>query len=82
MTEDWRGVATEDIDTVTRERVPSPIVPAAYAEGCPDLSPDGSRLVYQGHTREGRAYAFLSESPTGADAAAVVPTAEPSMSSG
>ena len=41
----------EDIDTVTRKRVPSPLVPAAYAEGCPDLSPDGKRLVYQGTRR-------------------------------
>ena len=71
----------EDIDTVTRKRVPSPLVPAAYAEGCPDLSPDGKRLVYQGHAKDGRAFAFLSGHPDGRDAVAVVPTAEPSMSS-
>src|SRR6185503_16377429 len=51
----------EDVDTVTRKRIPSPLVPAAYAEGCPDLSPDGKRLVYQGHTTDGRAFAFLSD---------------------
>ncbi len=66
---------------VTRKRVPSPLVPAAYAEGCPDLSPDGKRLVYQGHTADGRAFAFLSQRPDGRDAVPVVPTAEPSMSS-
>jgi hypothetical protein len=71
----------EDVDTVTRTRVRSPLVPAAYAEGCPDLSPDGKRLVYQGHASDGRAVAFLSEHSDGSDAAAVVPTAEPSMSS-
>ncbi|HXU00776.1 MAG TPA: hypothetical protein VN903_07285 [Polyangia bacterium] len=71
----------EDVDTVTRKRVPSPLVPAAYAEGCPDMSPDGKRLVFQGHTKDGRAFAFLSEHPDGRDAEAVVPTAEPTMSS-
>jgi tRNA A-37 threonylcarbamoyl transferase component Bud32 len=71
----------EDVDTVTRKRVPSPLVPAAYAEGCPDLSPDGKRLVYQGHVPDGRAFAFLSEHPGGKDAVPVVPTAEPTMSS-
>jgi hypothetical protein len=71
----------EDVDTITRKRVPSPLVPAAYAEGCPDLAPDGERLVYQGHTADHRAFAFLSQRPDGRDAAPVVPTAEPSMSS-
>jgi len=71
----------EDIDTVTRARVPSPIVPAAYAEGCPDLSPDGKRLVYQGHAPDGRPFAFLSPNPDGRDGAPVVQTAEPSMAS-
>jgi tRNA A-37 threonylcarbamoyl transferase component Bud32 len=71
----------EDIDTVTRKRVPSPVVPAAYAEGCPDLSPDGKRLLYQGHTKDGRPFAFLSDRPDGKDAVPVVATAEPSMSS-
>jgi len=72
---------TADIDTVSRKRVPSPLVPAAYAEGCPDLSPDGKRLVYQGHTPDGRAFAFLSQHPDGKDAVPVVPIAEPSMGS-
>jgi tRNA A-37 threonylcarbamoyl transferase component Bud32 len=71
----------EDIDTVTRKRVPSPIVPAAYAEGCPDLSSDGKRLVFQGHGPDGRAFAFLSAHPDGRDGVPVVPTAEPSMNS-
>jgi hypothetical protein len=71
----------EDIDTVTHKRVPSPLVPVAYAEGCPDLSPDGNRLVYQGHDKDGRAFAFLSRHANGRDAVPVVPTAEPSMDS-
>src|SRR4030095_659336 len=78
----WGGseLRAEDIDTVTRARVPSPVVPAAYAEGCPDLSPDGKRLVYQGHAPDGRPFAFLSPNPDGRAAAPVVQTAEPSMS--
>jgi hypothetical protein len=68
----------EDLDTKTGRRVPSPIVPDAYAEGCPDLSSDGKQLVYQGHTGDGRAFAFVAENPEGRDAVAVVPTAEPS----
>jgi len=35
----------EDLDTVSHARRPSPVVPAAYAEGCPDISPDGKRLL-------------------------------------
>jgi len=69
----------EDIDLVTRKRVPSPLVPAAYAEGCPDLSADGQHLVFQGHTPDGRAFAFLSDHPDGRDAVPVVPAAEPSV---
>jgi hypothetical protein len=53
----------EDVDTVTRERRPAPLVPAAYAEGCPDVSPDGTRLLYQGHASDGRAFAFPSCRP-------------------
>jgi tRNA A-37 threonylcarbamoyl transferase component Bud32 len=70
-----------DIDTVARTSVASPLVPAAYAEGCPDLSADGKRLVYQGHTADRRAFAFVSQHPDGQDAVPVVPTAEPSMGS-
>jgi hypothetical protein len=71
----------EDVDTVTRERRPAPLVPAAYAEGCPDVSPDGTRLLYQGHASDGRAFAFLSPHPDGRDGVPVVQTAEPSMAS-
>jgi serine/threonine protein kinase len=71
----------EDVDTRTGKRSPSPLSPDAYAEGCPDLSPDGKRLVYAGHTADDRAYAFVSNHPDGRDAVPVVPTAEPSMNS-
>ena len=71
----------EDVDTVTRRRVQSPLAPETYAEGCPDVSPDGKRLVYQGHTTDGRPFAFLSHRSDGRDAVATVQTAEPTMAS-
>jgi tRNA A-37 threonylcarbamoyl transferase component Bud32 len=71
----------EDVDAVTRARTPSPLIPAAYAEGCPDLSSDGLRLVYQGHAPDGRPFAFVSQHPDGRDGVPVVQTAEPSMAS-
>ena len=71
----------EDVDMQTHARAPSPIVAAAYAEGCPDVSPDGKRLLYQGHAADGRAFAFLSQSADGRDAVPVVQTAEPTMAS-
>jgi hypothetical protein len=71
----------EDIDTRTGQRVPSPLSPDAYAEGCPDLSSDGKRLVYTGHTADDRAFAFVSLNPDGSAGVPVVPIAEPSMSS-
>ncbi len=71
----------EDLDTRTGKRVPSPLVPNAYAEGCPDLSSDGKRLVYIGHTPDDRAFAFVSDHPDGSDAVPEVPTAEPMMDS-
>ena len=71
----------EDVDMRTGKRTPSPLVPDAYAEGCPDLSRDGQRVVYAGHTADDRAYAFVSMHPDGRDAVPEVPIAEPSMSS-
>jgi protein kinase-like protein len=70
----------EDVDTHTRQRSPSPIVPAAYAEGCPDVSVTG-KLVYSGHTADNRAFAFVSDHADGRDAVPMVQIAEPSMMS-
>jgi serine/threonine protein kinase len=71
----------EDLDTRSGQRTPSAVVPAAYAEGCPDLSPNGRRLVFQGRTPEGRPSAFVSEYPDGRNAVPVVPTGDPSVDS-
>ncbi|HLK88763.1 MAG TPA: serine/threonine-protein kinase [Polyangia bacterium] len=75
-----RGHA-EDLDTRTGERRPSPLVADAYAEGCPDVSPDGKWLVYAGHTADERPFAFVSTHADGRDGVAEVQTAEPSVDS-
>ena len=71
----------EDLDASTGRRRPAPLVPATYAEGCPDVSPDGRRIVYAGHTADGRPHAFVSEQADGSEAVPVVVTAEPSQDS-
>jgi hypothetical protein len=71
----------EDLDMQTGRRARSPLVPAAYAEGCPRESPDGKHLAFQGHTQDGRAFAFVSDRADGAGAVPLVPIADPSMSS-
>jgi hypothetical protein len=71
----------EDVDTVTHHRARSPIAPEAYAEGCPDVSPDGKRMVFTGHTPDKRPFAFISERADGSSALPVVPIAEPTMTS-
>ncbi|HTB56944.1 MAG TPA: serine/threonine-protein kinase [Polyangia bacterium] len=71
----------EDVDIRTGRRVASPLVPEAHAEGCPDLTADGQRLVYTGHTPDDRAYAFVSPHPDGRDAVPEVQIAEPSRTS-
>jgi serine/threonine-protein kinase len=71
----------EDLDVVSGARRPARLDPAAIAQGCPDLAPDGKHLLYQGYTRDSRPYAFVSPSPDGRGAVPVVPTADPSVSS-
>ena len=71
----------EDVDTITGQRSTSALVPDAYAEGCPNLSRDGKRLVFAGHTSDDRAYAFVSARPDGRDAIPEVQIAEPSRTS-
>ena len=71
----------EDVNVRTGQRVPSPLVPEAFAEGCPDVTADGRRLLFAGHTKDARPFVFVSEHPDGRDAVPVVPMAEPTMSS-
>jgi hypothetical protein len=69
----------EDLDIETGERRPSPLVPASFKYGCPDLSPDGRNLVYQGYVPDGRAFAFVSDQPDGSGGKPVAPIADPAF---
>ena len=68
----------DEIDLDTGERRPAPLVPAAIAEGCPDLSPDGRELIFQGYDHDGRPGIFRSPKPDGSGAVRVVDAADPS----
>jgi len=67
----------EDVEIVSGQRVPSPIVPETYAAGCPDLSPDGRFLVFQGYDEEGRPVIFNATKPDGSQARPISPSASP-----
>jgi hypothetical protein len=69
----------EDVDVTTGRHGASPLVTAAYQEGCPDLSRDGSRLLFQGYSGDGRAFAYVSRRSDGAHAEPVVPIDDPSV---
>jgi hypothetical protein len=71
----------EDLDTRSGKRAPANLVPAAYEEGCPDLSRNGRRLVFQGRTPEGAPFAFVSEHSDGRDATPVVAIGDPTVDS-
>jgi serine/threonine protein kinase len=71
--------AAEDLDLSTGRRWPSPLVPESWEHGCPDVSPDGRLIVYQGYVPDGRAFAFVSERTDGGDGRPVVPIADPSL---
>lgn len=68
----------EDIDVKTGIRHPSPLVPAAYAHGCPDVSPDGHDLIFQGFNQDGHPGIFMSTHPDGSEARFAVSAADPS----
>jgi serine/threonine protein kinase len=57
-----------DVDVSSGRVVPSNLVPEAFASGCPQVSPDGRRLLYERQRPEGRPYVMLSDSPDGREA--------------
>jgi serine/threonine protein kinase len=69
----------EDLDVETGRRSPSPLVTESFKHGCPDVSPDGRHLVYQGYVADGRAFAFVSDQRNGSGAKPVAPIADPSF---
>ena len=72
-------IHVDEIDLDSGARRPAPLVPEATAEGCPDLSPDGRELIFQGYDQQGRAAIFRSPNPDGAGATVAVAAADPSL---
>ncbi len=68
----------EDVNIRTGKRMPSPLVPEAFAEGCPDTTRDG-RVVFSGYTTDGNPFAFVSDHPDGRAATPVVAIDPPSI---
>jgi serine/threonine protein kinase len=66
----------EDIEISTGARSPSPILDETFLRGCPQLSPDGSGLIYEGEYR-GQPHIFYSKRPDGRDAVPIVSSSEP-----
>jgi tRNA A-37 threonylcarbamoyl transferase component Bud32 len=71
----------EDIDLETGRRQPSALVPETYRNGCPEPSPDGRELIFEGFDANGRAHIFHAPNSVGTDALPVVSSAEPSVAS-
>ena len=71
----------EDVDIQSGATVQSPLVPAAYAEGCPQLTIRGDKMLFPGHDADDHPVAFVSSHANGSDARAVIQIAEPSMDS-
>jgi serine/threonine protein kinase len=57
-----------DVDLVRGGASPSKLVPEAMVSGCPQLSPDGRRLLYERPREEGRPQILLSDWPDGRNA--------------
>jgi serine/threonine protein kinase len=71
----------EDIDVKSGVRVLSDLVPQSFQDGCPENSPDGQQLIFEGFDGNGRAHIFHSANPSGREAVPVVSSAEPSIGS-
>jgi serine/threonine-protein kinase len=70
----------EDVEITTGIRTPSNLTPDSYRDGCPQLSPDGKQLIYEGYD-ERAPHIVYSNSPDGSNPRAIVSSAEPTLSS-
>jgi hypothetical protein len=67
----------EDVDIISGARRPSPIAKDSYETGCPQLSPDGKRLLFSGRTQGGASEVRLSEFPDGHSPSVITSGDEP-----
>jgi hypothetical protein len=70
----------EDVDVASGIRRLSNLLPETYRHGCPELSPDGGHLIYEGY-KDGRPHIFYAATPDGKGAEPVVDSADPSLDS-
>jgi hypothetical protein len=63
-----RPLEAVDVDLEKGGASPSKLVPEAMLSGCPQVSPDGRRLLFERPRQEGRSHVMLSEWPDGRDA--------------
>jgi serine/threonine protein kinase len=71
----------EDLAVESGRRISSDLVSQSYRHGCPEVSPDGRQLVFEGYDRLGRPQIFHASDPTGRGAVAVVGSLQPSHDS-
>jgi serine/threonine protein kinase len=66
-----------DVDLMTGQERPSGLTPASLQTGCPQLSPDGKRLLFAVEDSHGRSQLMLSPHADGSDAAVVTEGSSP-----
>ena len=70
-----------DVELTSGTTTPAQLVPESYQYGCPELSPDGQQLIFEGYDGRDRPHIFHAPHPTGRGAEPVVSSAEPSHQS-
>jgi serine/threonine protein kinase len=66
-----------DVELATGAQRPSPLLAQTYRSDCPQVSPDGSRLLYVKEDENSRAQIMLASRPDGGDAVAVTEGSSP-----
>jgi serine/threonine protein kinase len=67
-----------DIDLTTGKQSPSPLIPDVIATNCPQVSPDGQRLLYVKGDASGRSQIMLSSHLDGREGVAITEGSSPS----
>jgi len=67
----------EDFDVYSGARTPAPLAEPTFRVGCPQLSPDGQRLLFSAYDDKGVAQIRLSDSPRGEPSSVVTSGYEP-----
>ncbi len=71
----------QDIDVSTGVVRPTNLLPITYRHDCPVVSPDGTKLIYEGYDARDQPKIFYSANPAGLDAEPIVSCLEPTYDS-